>query len=180
MWVGSRPAATFKGSQNAAVLRADGVRLRAWLLWLRAVARWAGSARRAAPVAGRWTLRFTVHVDHPAWQKVVVEQRGDDGVWREIHGRVLIEFRAYAARPQTRGLRLEFGCPVADGARSLRIVSRCVGRVGISHVELTDGVTVREMRPVRARHELGEAAAKAGWPVVDWVTNTGVLELVWS
>lgn len=180
MWTGSRPAGSFAGCQNAAVLRTDAARLRAWLRWLRAVARRAGSARRAAPVAGRWTLRFTVHVDAPAWQKVVVEQRGEDGVWREIYGRVLIEFRGYAARPNTRGLRLEFGCPVADGAGALRIVSRCVGRVGVSHVELTDGVTVREMRPARARHELGEPAAKAGWPRVDWVTNTGVLGLVWS
>ena len=124
----------------------------------------AGGERTAGGAGGGagWTLRFTVHVDAPAWQKVVVEQQAEDRQWREIYGRVLIEFRGYAARPDTRGLRLEFGCPVEDGARPLRIVTRCVGRVGISHVELTDGVSVREMRPLRTRHELGEPAAKGG------------------
>jgi hypothetical protein len=180
MWLASRPAATFASSQNAAVLAGDSARLRAWRTWLRAVARRPAHARRASPVLGRWTLRFTVHAFAPAWQKVVVEQQGPDGSWRELYGRVTIEFRARGARPRPRDLRLEFACPVEDPDAPLRIATRCVGQVALSHIELGDGVTTRAHRPARTRHVLGEPAPGDGWPKVDWVRNTGELPLHWS
>ncbi len=180
MWIASRPAATFAASQNAAVLAGDAARLRAWQAWLRAVARRLGHARRASPVLGRWTLRFTVHHFAPAWQKVVVEQLQPDGAWREIYGRVTIEFRARAARPHPRDLRLEFACPVDDPDAPLRIATRCVGQVAISHIELTDGVSTRVHAPPRTRHVLGEPAPKSGWPRVDWQRNTSELPLAWG
>jgi len=177
MWAWSRPGSTFGASQNAGVLAGDASRLRRWQAWLRAVARRPSHARRASPVLGRWTLRFTVHHFAPAWQKVVVEQQGPGGAWRELYGRVTIEFRARAARPHPTQMRLEFACPLEDADAPLRIVTRCVGQVAISHVELTDGVTSREHRPIRTRHVLGESAPKSGWPKVDWVRNTGELPL---
>jgi hypothetical protein len=180
MWVESRPAGSFASSQNAAVLAGDAKRLRAWRAWLRAVRRRPVHARRASPVLGRWTLRFTVHHFAPAWQKVVVEQQQPDGAWRELYGRVTIEFRARGARPHPTQLRLEFACPVDDPDAPLRIVTRCVGQVAVSHAELTDGVTTLAHRPSRIRHTLGEPAPKSGWPRVDWTRNTGELALSWS
>ncbi len=177
MWTWSRPAESFAASQNAGVLAGDALRLRAWQVWLRAVARRPAHARRASPVLGRWTLRFTVHHFDPAWQKVVVEKRQPDGAWREIYGRVMIEFRARAARPHPAHMRLEFACPLEDPYAPLRIASRCVGQIAVSHIELTDGVIPLHHRPARAHHVLGEPAPKSGWPKVDWVRNTGELPL---
>jgi len=180
MWICSRPADTFADSQNIAVLAGDAARLRAWQNWLRAVARRPAHARRASPVLGRWTLRFTVHHFAPAWQKVVVEQQQPDGTWRELYGRVTIEFRARAARPHPAQLRLEFACPVVDPDAPLRIATRCVGQIAVSHIELTDGVVTREHRPLRTRHVLGTPAPTCGWPQVDWTRNTDELPLVWN
>jgi hypothetical protein len=180
MWTWSRPAESFATSQNAGVLAGDALRLRSWQAWLRAVARRPAHARRASPVLGRWTLRFTVHHFAPAWQKIVVEQQQPDGAWRELYGRVTIEFRARAARPHSTQMRLEFACPVDDPDAPLRIVTRCVGQVALSHIEITDGVSTRGHRPTRTRHVLGEPAPKHGWPKVDWVRNTGELALHWS
>jgi hypothetical protein len=180
MWTGSRPASSFASSQNAAVLAGDAARLRAWQRWLRAVARRPSHARRSSPVLGRWTLRFTVHHFAPAWQKIVVEQQAPDGTWHELYGRVTIEFRARAARPNPTHLRLEFACPVSEPDPPLRLATRCVGQVAVSHIELTDGVTTRTHRPTRTRHVLGEPTPKQGWPAVDWLRNTGELALRWS
>jgi hypothetical protein len=180
MWLASRPTETFAQSQNAAVLAGDASRLRAWSAWLRAVSRRPAHARRASVALGRWTLRFTVHHFAPAWQKVVVEQQQPDGAWREIYGRVTIEFRARAARPRPARLRLEFACPINDPVAPLRIATRCVGQVAVSHIELTNGVTTRTHAPLRAHHVLGEPAPSAGWPRVDWLRNTGELLLRWS
>jgi hypothetical protein len=180
MWVASRPSSTFAASQNAAVLAGDAARLRAWLAWLRAVARRPAHALRPSAVLGRWTLRFTVHHFAPAWQKVVVEQQASDGTWSELHGRVTIEFRARAARARPAQLRLEFACPVDAPDAPLRIATRCVGQVAVSHLELTDGVTTLEHRPARTRHVLGKPAPTRGWPQVDWLRNTGELPLRWT
>jgi hypothetical protein len=180
MWIASRPASTFATSQNAKLLAADAARLRALRAWLRAVARRPLHAFRASPVAGRWTLRFTVHHFAPCHQKLVVEQQQPDGAWRELHARVLIEFRAAAARPQTPRLRFEFAVPVERPDSPLRIASRCLGEFAVSHVELTDGVVTLRHTPFRTRHVLGPPAPAAGWPRIDWQTNTATLPLAFA
>jgi len=180
MWVASRPAASFATSQNARALAADADRVRALRVWLRSAARDQQAAFLPSPVAGRWTLRFTLHHFAPCHQKVVVEQQQPDGAWRELYGRVLIEFRAAAARPRTPQLRFELACPVDDAAAPLRIAARCLGEFAVSHIELTDGVTTQTHWPLRQRHTLGRPAAASGWPVIDWVTNTATLPLVWG
>ncbi len=180
MWVASRPAGSFAASQNARALAADTDRLRALRVWLRAAAREPQAAFLASPVAGRWTLRFTLHHFAPCHQKVVVEQQQPGGGWREIYGRVLIEFRAAAARSRTPQLRFELACPVGDAAAPLRIVARCLGEFAVSNIEFTDGVTTLRHAPQRSRHLLGRPAPAAGWPVIDWVTNTATLPLVWA
>ncbi len=184
MWTASRPADTFATSQNAAVLAADAARLRAWRTWLRACARRPRHAFRPSPVAGRWTLRFTAHHFAPCHQKLVVEQllpppgQADaTPVWRELHSRVLIEFRGHAARPHTPRLRFEFSVPVDDPDAPLRIAARCLGEFAVSHIELTDGVHTRRHPPFRTHHRLGTPAPAAGWPRIDWQTNTDTLEL---
>ncbi len=185
MWTASRPAPTFAASPNAALLRADAARLRALQAGLRAAVRAPRRVFRASPVCGRWTLRFTVHHFAPCHQKVVVEQLLADPsapdtppVWRELHARVLIEFRADAARQSTPNLRFEFAVPVENPDAPLRIAARCLGEFAVSHIELTDGVATRLHLPLRARHVLGTPAPASGWPKIDWATNTGVIPLV--
>jgi hypothetical protein len=192
MWTASRPAATFAASQNARLLAADAGRLRTLRARLRAIARTPAAAFAPSPVCGRWTLRFTVHHFAPCHQKLVVEQllptpvlsvtpaAGSAPAWRELHARVLIEFRAAAARPQTPHLRFEFAVPIDDPDAPLRIAARCLGEFAVSHIELTDGVTTRQHRPLRARHVLGAPAPSAGWPKIDWATNAADLPLVWG
>ena len=182
MWTSSRPAATFAASPNAALLSADAARLRSLRSWLRATSRRPRHAFRASPVAGRWTLRFTVHHFAPCHQKLVVEQQHPDGqiTWRELHARVLIEFRAQAARPHAPRLRFEFAVPVDAPDGPLRIASRCLGQFAVSHIELTDGVTTLRHTPFRTRHILGTPAPATGWPRIDWLTNTATLPLVFT
>lgn len=184
MWTASRPAATFAASPNAKLLLADAARLRAFRAWLRACARRPRHAFRPSPVAGRWTLCFTVHHFAPCHQKLVVEQLlpppdqpDAPPVWRELHARVLIEFRAAAARPRAPHLRFKVAVPVETPEAPLRIAARCLGEFAVSHIELTDGVTTRRHTPYRERHILGTPAPRAGWPKIDWQTNTGTLPL---
>jgi hypothetical protein len=178
LWIASRPDATFAASPNAALLAADAARLRSLRAWLRATARRPRHAFRASPAAGRWTLRFTIHHFAPCHQKLVVEQQQPDATWRELHARVLIEFRAAAARPRTPHLRFEFAVPIDDPDAPLRIASRCLGQFAVSHIELTDGVTTRRHTPLHTRHVLGNPAPVSGWPQIDWLTNTATLPLV--
>jgi hypothetical protein len=187
MWTASRPAAAFAASPNSALLAADTARLRALRAFIRAASRRPAAIFRASPVCGRWTLRFTLHHFAPAHQKVVIEQLLPDPaapsappVWRELHSRVLIEFRAAAARPRTPHLRFEFAVPVEHPEAPLRITSRCLGQFAVSHIELTDGITTRRHLPLRTRHTLGVPAPTSGWPKIDWLTNTATLPLVFS
>ena len=187
LWTASRPAATFAASPNSTLLRADAARLRALRTFVRAASRRPTAIFRASPVCGRWTLRFTLHHFAPAHQKVVIEQLLPDSaapsaspVWRELHSRVLIEFRAAAARPHTPNLRFEFAVPVDHPDAPLRIASRCLGQFAVSHIELTDGITTRHHLPLRTCHTLGNPAPTSGWPKIDWLTNTGTLPLVFS
>jgi hypothetical protein len=115
-----------------------------------------------------------VHNVAPAVQKVVAEQRQPDGTWRELAARFTIEFRAKAARPATK-LKREFIAPLDDPAAPLRLAVRGVGQVAISHVQLTDGVTVRRAPGYRTRQTLGEPAPAAGFPAPDWNRNAGEL-----
>jgi hypothetical protein len=184
LWTASRPAATFAASPNFTLLRADAARLRTLRTFIRATTRRPAAIFRASPVCGRWTLRFTLHHFAPAHQKVVIEQLRPDPaapsaspVWRELHSRVLIEFRAAAARPHPPNLRFEFAVPVEDPDAPLRIASRCRGQFAVSHIELTDGITTRQHLPLRTRHTLGTTAPASGWPNIDWLTNTATLPL---
>jgi hypothetical protein len=187
MWTASRPAAAFAASPNSALLAADTARLRALRTFIRAASRRPAAILRASPVCGRWTLRFTLQHFAPAHQKVVIEQLlpnpaapSAPPAWRELHSRVLIEFRAAAARPHTPHLRFEFAVPVEHPDAPLRIASRCLGQFAVSHIELTNGVTTRQHLPLRTRHTLGIPAPASGWPQIDWLTNTATLPLVFS
>jgi hypothetical protein len=175
MWTTSRPADSFASSPNARLLAADEAQLRALRSWFENCGEQPEHVFRASPVCGGWTLRFTLHHFAPAHQKVVIEQQSPDGTWRELHSRVLIEFRGQAAQVNTPKLRFEFACPLENPDAPLRIASRCLGEFAVSHIELTDGVSTRRHRPLPERHRLGLRAPNAGWPKIDWLTNTGVL-----
>jgi hypothetical protein len=92
-----------------------------------------------------------------------------------------IEFRAGAARPRA-SIRREFSVPVEDPGQPLRIAVRGVGRVSVSNVELTDGVTVLRSRawPVARRRVLGLPAPKDGFPSPDWDLNIGEVSLAFG
>jgi len=163
--------------QNARILESDLSRLLAWRRWLVACGRKPSLAHSAAPVCGRWQLQLMVHSFAPALQKIVVEQQAPDGAWRELGGRFTIEFRAEAARPRTR-IRREFAVPVEDPHAALRVAVRGLGQVGISHLELTDGVV--HLRPLptpdsKPKEILGQPAPKRGFPMIDWSANTGAV-----
>jgi hypothetical protein len=108
----------------------------------------------------------------------VVEQRGADGTWRLLHGRTTIEFRAEAARPRT-AIRRELSVPVDGIEACLRIAVRGLGRVSITDVELTDGVTVLRPRGWNAarRTVVGDRAPRNGFPDLDWERNAGCVGL---
>jgi hypothetical protein len=160
------------------MVRKDEGRLRALRRW---ISRCAADPRRlatASPVCGAWQLRFDVLLAEPALQRVVVECRGPGDAWRPLHARTIIEFRAEAAQPRT-ALRREFSVPVPGPGAELRIAVRGIGRLGITGVELTDGVTVLGARGWRAatRRVLGRRAPRTGFPDLDWARNEDAVAL---
>ncbi|MCS6244603.1 MAG: family 20 glycosylhydrolase [Opitutus sp.] len=152
LWTTSRSADTFASSPNARLLAVDEAQLLALRAWFDACGGQLAHVFRASPVCGRWTLRFILHHFAPAHQKVVIEQQSPDGTWRELHSRVLIEFRGQSAQVNTPKLRFEFACPVENPDAPLRIASRCLGEFAVSHIELTDGVDTRRMRKPEIIH----------------------------
>ena len=171
MWRRSRDPR--RHGPNELMLAVDGRRLRAWRRWLRRAEARPALAGGATPVGGAWQLQFTVHHFAPALQRVVVEQRQPDGLWRMLHGVFLIEFRAFAARPRT-GIRHAISVPVADPGLPLRIALRGVGQIAVSRLVLTDGIVTRVAldRPADRRRLLGRPAPKRGLPPVDFGRNT--------
>lgn len=161
MWTRSRNP-QMQG-QNERILAADTTRLAAWRGWLGQVARRPELAQGTSPVCGAWQLVFRVHNFAPAVQKVIVEQQEPDGSWREIVGRHTIEFRAQAARPKTRIVRV-FSTPVASAETKLRVRVAGVGQVRVSHVALTDGVRTIPFLSRGQSKLLGQPAPKRGFP----------------
>jgi hypothetical protein len=149
--------------QNETLLQRDAQRLEQWQQWLTTVRRQPARVTEATPVCGPWQLQFIVHNLAPAVARVIVEQQEPDGTWREIASRYTIEFRASAARPSSR-VRREFTVPVPGRATPLRLRPGGVGQVGISHLALTDGVTVLPEARFRQVRLLGRPAPKRGMP----------------
>ena len=163
---------------NERTVENDSRRLADLRRWILRAAADPAKLMTASPVCGVWQLRFDVLLSRPALQKVVVECRGPDGSWRLLYGRMALEFRAEAARPQT-DIRREFSVPVPGPEAPLRIAVRGVGQVGIANVDLSDGVSI--LRPAgwaaATRKTLGRAAPRRGLPVLDWERNTAAVAL---
>ena len=167
-------------SPNERIVRSDAARARSLLRWLRRCAAAPRLLAGACELQGAWQLRFDVVLTEPALQKVVVEARDADGSWRTLHSRVVIEFRAEAARPRT-SIRREFSVPVPGPDAVLRIALRGIGRLAIAHVDLTDGA--RSLRPAAARRRpriLGRKAPREGFPDLDWTRNEAVHNLTFQ
>ena len=174
MWVRTRdPQAR---GQNEIILDADERRLGEWRAWLKRARKQPELVRSATPFCGAWQLQFMVHNIAPAVQKVLVEHQQPDGTWREMAGRFTMEFRATAARP-TAKLKREFTVPVDAADAKLRIAVRGVGQVAISHVQLTNGVETRRVRPQARKKILGRRAPARGFPVYDLGRNAAVFAL---
>jgi hypothetical protein len=161
MWQRTRDRSV--SGQNAELLAQDLARLEAWRTWLKQAAKNPAVINAATPVCGAWQLQFMVHNLAPAVAKVVVEERDENGQWREIAGRHTIEFRAAAARAAAR-IKREFTVPVASRQSALRVLIQGVGQAGISHATLTDGRS-RLLDPrFRGIVMLGEKAPRQGLP----------------
>lgn len=156
---------------NELALEADAQRLARWRDWLKQLTRQPDILWQATPVCGAWQLQFMVHNFAPAAQKVVVEQQQADGTWRELASRFTIEFRAQAARPQTK-IKREFTAPVGSPDHPLRIAARGTGQVAISHVALTNGVEFRRNVALGSKRILGRRARPRGLPVCDLPHNS--------
>ncbi len=152
--------------QNETILDADERRLVEWRAWLKRATREPEIIRQATPVCGTWQLQFWVHNFAPAVQKTAVEQQQPDGSWRELAARYTIEFRAWAARSESK-IRREFTVPVELPGAPLRVAVSGVGQVAISHVALTDGITSRHAADFREKKVLGRRAPQYGFPNLD-------------
>jgi hypothetical protein len=113
MWIRSRDPR--QRGPNELMLEHDAERLREWLAWLRKAQKNPAIAWLATPVCGAWQLQFTIHNFAPALQKIVVEQREPDGVWKQLYDSHLIDFIAFAAHPRTK-IRREFSVPMPAAA----------------------------------------------------------------
>lgn len=168
---------------NELILAQDEARLKAWVAWLRRCGAGTGavSARaafRASPLAGAWQVLVKIANFEPALQKAVVEQRGRDGRWVDLHGHFLIEFQADAARRRS-DRRVVLSAPVGWGGPPsalprIRIACRGFGRFRVLGFALTDGVR-RYAAPRPRRAALGRPAGK-GFPAFDWARNQGTWE----
>ena len=180
---------------NETIVDRDRSRLREWSAWLRArqgefrrpgpgrggIAIPGSAIFRASPVAGAWQVLFTVANFAPALQKVVLEQRGDGGRWRDIHGFFLIEFAAAAARRRSRRM-IRFSAPVDWGGPPappprLRIAARGIGQFKVLDAVFTDGVErIRAGRDGRRAVILGSPAPRSGLPRPNRRENRGAWE----
>jgi hypothetical protein len=167
----------FRGP-NERIVAADAARLKALRTWITRAAALPARLSLGSPVCGRWQLIFDVVVAEPALQRLVVEVRGPDGTWTALHALTMIEFRAEAARPRAR-IRREFSVPVEEPHAPLRIAIRGIGRVGVTQIELSDGVkTLRPRRwPSSRVHVLGTKAPGSGFPDLDWGRNNASVTL---
>ncbi|HYP15823.1 MAG TPA: family 20 glycosylhydrolase [Opitutus sp.] len=156
-------------SPNESIVRADAQRLRA--------------AQRGSAAAGQWQLCYRVWNFAPALQLVGVEQQTPDGSWRVLQSCHTIEFRAIAARRRANVVR-EQAAPVAwDGGAALprlRIFVRGLGEVKVGAIELRGPSRVHGSGRKAKWHRIGQPAPARGWPALDWVSNSGVLELEFS
>ena len=164
---------------NELMLATDERRLAEWRAWLRRAARQPELAWATTPLCGAWQLQFWVHNFAPALQQVVVEQQPADSSWRELAARFTIEFRAAAARPQSK-LKREFTVPVDTRNARLRLAVRGIGRVAVSHVQLTSGVETLREENFHQKKTLGRRAPTRGLPQIDWSRNNAVAPVRWS
>ena len=166
---------------NELVLRADAARLRSWLSWLKRCAHSPGLADGPSVMTGALQLQLNVLNFAPALQKIMIEQRGSDGMWRELRGRFTIEFSAEGAGKYSR-VKRALSVAVDRGdvlTPALRVSIRGLGQVKISDVELTDGITVNRPRkwPRGQARGIGQKAPPSGFPLLQWDTNADSLEL---
>ncbi len=176
MWNRSRDRR--KQSRNEAILIEDHAKLKTWQRWLVEAHNHPRSILQRSPVCGAWQLHFVVHNVAPAVQKVIVDQREEDGTWREIGSRYTIEFRGYAARSDARISRI-YSVPVDDPATGLRIRVAGVGLVRLSLITLTDGVSVRHALPPKTTRMLGLKPKLSGFPSMDKRAAKQILALRW-
>ncbi|MDX2185804.1 MAG: family 20 glycosylhydrolase [Opitutaceae bacterium] len=158
MWLATRHMD--QESQNISVLRQDALRLDDWVKWLGRVLKKPEHAFTASPVLGEWQLRFQVETSAPAVQRVSVELLQGEGTWTEVAARHVIEFQAWAAKPDSK-LSRPFAVSIPPHAHAVRLVLRGPGMVELTDLSLTDGQRTISITP---RICLGEPPLSHGLP----------------
>lgn len=182
MWLRSR--ASNAVSPNTSILEADARRLKNWQQWLRQCHRDPQHRFTANPFVGTWQIILRVRNTVPALQKIAIEQQNKLGEWETLHALSAIEFKAAAARRRTKIVH-EMSTPLAgapnqDDLPHLRIAARGFGQLAVKDVVVTNGVVTRHALNTSRWITLGERAPTNGFPVFDWTTNRGVLELAFA
>ncbi len=132
---------------------------------------------------GTWEMIHSLHTIE--FQAAAARPRSK--LCREISVPIPVAASASERKPEDSPLAGARGHPIlplppADGQGDsmppLRIAVRGLGQVGISRVELTDGVL--RLRPVgkpwNARHILGRPASRRGFPSVEFETDAAAIE----
>lgn len=133
-----------QSSPNAQQLKQDEENLQKWRLWLEEVSRNLPHLLTASPFGGKWQFYCIVHTVRPALQQIIIQLQEEDGNWRDLHQRYLIEFRTKAAKPQAT-VRHWLSFPVDAPTDNIRLVSRGLGELALSDIHLSNGI--QELRP---------------------------------
>jgi len=162
--------------KNEEILIRDQARLDTWRRWLIGAIKDPERILGSTPLSGPWQLQLQVHNLAPAAQKILVEQLQPEGNWLELASRHTIEFRSLAARPLSKISR-ELTTPIDIPSARLRLRISGYGRVGISHVRLSNGVkTLFPSLPgSRGKILLGSPSPKKGLPAL---ADTTVIKTV--
>ncbi|MCC5023024.1 MAG: hypothetical protein J6386_09635 [Candidatus Synoicihabitans palmerolidicus] len=137
MWLETRRKT--QSNPNLAIIAADRSRLSLLTKWWQAVVRKPELIKNSSDVVGAWNVQALVHITHPNLQSIMNQTQNDQGIWRDVHKRYLIEFRTYAARRKT-NIRHSINFPLSSATTPVRFALRGFGQFTLSDVHLTDGV----------------------------------------
>lgn len=165
MWRTTRHAKS--ASPNLLLLEHDQLQLQMWLTWLRQSLLKPEQVMTANALVADWLLSFTVWNFAPAVQRVVVEQKAADE-WQVVKSCHTIEFTSRGASPRSVSKHV-YAAPISgstDHPPAMRLVIRGVGRVRLSKLRLTNGVTRWDTPQKKPWIELGRHISE-GWPQLD-------------
>lgn len=152
---------------NLELMNRDRIQLASWTDWLRDCLDQPAHVLSTNVVVAENLLSFTVWNFAPAVQRIVIEQATGDS-WQVVKSCHTIEFMSSGASARS-SLKHIYAAPISgsiDKPPSLRIAIGGVGRVRISNLRLTNGITAWKYDMAQTWIELGQNTTK-GWPQLD-------------